>query len=152
MNILEGTILGMNTVVLDNRGKKIPYLKSFDTETLVAEMYVTVNGHCIVYPESLEPQTVTIQLPIGTMAIDKRTGMDIGKENAHIKVFVTKTRKFRARIKPPGGIPYEVTIGGSQWIKGKGREYEDEILRKCDLCFNTITNNFNQIYSVTLKK
>lgn len=152
MKILEGTVLGMNTIILDNEGRQVSYLKSFDTETLVAEMYVTVNGRCIVYADTQEPQTVVIQLPVGTRAVDRETGLDFGKKRGDVKVFVAKSRNFRARITLPGEIPYEVTVGGSQWVKGKGREYEDEILRKCALVFNTITNNFNQIYSVTLKK
>lgn len=48
----------------------------------------------------------------------------------HIKVFVTKNDRFRASITEPDGTKYEVTIGGEEWFKGKGRKYQDEIRRK----------------------
>lgn len=51
-----------------------------------------------------------------------------------IKVFVTRTGKFRAKIKEGRhSIPYEVTIGGNEWDKGKGRGYEERIVEKCEL-------------------
>ena len=55
-------------------------------------------------------------------------------EKVRIKVFVTKTRKFRAKIQEgKKAIPYEVTIGGESWQKGKGRQFEKEIERKCKI-------------------
>lgn len=51
----------------------------------------------------------------------------------HIKVFVTKNLRFRAKIQEPTGVSYEVTIGGAEWSKGKGREHEDRIRKKCEL-------------------
>jgi hypothetical protein len=45
-----------------------------------------------------------------------------------IKVFVTKTHKFRAKIEEPGEPPYEVTINGDMWKQGKGRTHRRRIL------------------------
>jgi len=60
---------------------------------------------------------------------------------AQIKVFVTKTREFRAKIKEnKGAIPYEITIGGESWENGKGRQYEKEIKRKCELLIVTLNS------------
>jgi len=53
------------------------------------------------------------------------------EDRPQIKVFVTKTRKFRAKIKDSkNSIPYEVTIGGDSWLHGKGREHEEAIMNK----------------------
>ena len=58
-----------------------------------------------------------------------------------IKVFVTKTREFRAKIKEnKEAVPYEVTVGGESWENGKGREYEEEIKRKCELLIVTLSS------------
>lgn len=53
--------------------------------------------------------------------------------NTHIKLFVTKNYKFRAVIDEYNtlserNVTYEVTIGGEQWRKGKGRKHEKRIL------------------------
>ena len=59
-----------------------------------------------------------------------------------IKVFVTKTLEFRAKIKDnKEAIPYEVTIGGVSWSKGKGKEYEKQIKKKCQLLNKSILIN-----------
>ncbi len=59
---------------------------------------------------------------------------------AQIKVFVTKTYEFRAKIKATkDSVPYEVTVGGDSWNNGKGREYEQEIKRKCELLISALT-------------
>ncbi len=45
-----------------------------------------------------------------------------------VKVFITKSNKFRAKIKEKrNSVPYEVTIGGNEWKKGKGRKFEEKI-------------------------
>lgn len=44
------------------------------------------------------------------------------------KVFITKTRKFRARVSGPGIIDYEVTVGGKKWESGIGKQHTDEIM------------------------
>lgn len=49
-----------------------------------------------------------------------------------IQVSATATNKFRARVYEIGqgkpGAMYEVTVGGEEWIKGKGRAWRTEIL------------------------
>lgn len=52
------------------------------------------------------------------------------KPKVKIKVFVTKTLKFRAFVKEPGQMPYEVTVGGKSWEEGKGREFEEKIVER----------------------
>ena len=48
-----------------------------------------------------------------------------------IDVWFTKTLKLRCKIKESrDSIPYEVTIGGFSWNEGKGRKYEDKIIKK----------------------
>jgi len=48
-----------------------------------------------------------------------------------IRVFVTKTMKFRAEIREPGEPKYEVTVNGQEWKKGKGARYWVSIYQKC---------------------
>ena len=58
-----------------------------------------------------------------------------------IKVFVTKTKEFRAKIKEnKEALSYEVTIGGESWENGKGRKYEKDIKRKCELLIATLNS------------
>ena len=62
-------------------------------------------------------------------------------DKPQIKVFVTKTKEFRAKIKETKeAIPYEVTIGGERWKNGKGRKYEKDIKRKCELLMATLNS------------
>ena len=63
------------------------------------------------------------------------------KEKLHIKVFLTKGLQFRAHVKEPGKPAYEVTIGGQEWLKGKGRKHEDQILVKAVRIDSIVTNN-----------
>ena len=58
-----------------------------------------------------------------TAAQDKKK-----EKKTYIKVYVTKTMRFRARVEEPDKPPYEVTIGGNQWKQGKGSEYKNRIL------------------------
>jgi len=51
-------------------------------------------------------------------------------KKASVKVFITSTNKFRAKITEPGVPAYEVTIGGRAWKRGKGRAHIDVILIK----------------------
>jgi hypothetical protein len=55
------------------------------------------------------------------------------KDKPHIKIFITKNLKFRVKVKEPTGKSYEVTVGGTEWLKGKGREYEKVIRKKCEI-------------------
>jgi hypothetical protein len=62
-------------------------------------------------------------------------------DKAQIKVFITKSREFRAKIKEnEESVPYSVTIGGKSWENGKGRQYEKEIKRKCELLIVTLNS------------
>lgn len=49
----------------------------------------------------------------------------------YIKVFITKSNKFRAQVceilHGGGKNQYEVTIGGKEWLKGKGSKYKTDI-------------------------
>lgn len=61
-----------------------------------------------------------------------------------IKVFISKSREFRVRIKEgKESIPYEVTVGGESWKKGKGRSYEKQIKRKCELLVLAMSDKLN---------
>lgn len=48
----------------------------------------------------------------------------------NIKVFVTKNRKFRARIKPYNAPAFEVTVGGKKWDEGHYGQYQAAIHAK----------------------
>jgi hypothetical protein len=53
------------------------------------------------------------------------------KHYPSVEVFVTKTLKFRAKIRESIELPsYEVTIGGESWQAGKGRGHEARIEEK----------------------
>lgn len=71
------------------------------------------------------------------------------EKNKHypkVEVFVTKGNKFRARIRESITEPtYEVTIGGEEWGKGKGRNHEQKIVSEmnkilADLGTEFVTN------------
>lgn len=47
-----------------------------------------------------------------------------------ISVFITKTLKFRAWVKEFGKVPYQVTVGGESWKRGKGQKYKKAIIIK----------------------
>lgn len=64
---------------------------------------------------------------------------------AQVKVFVTKSRQFRAKIKEPGEPPYEVTVGGKSWSLGKGREYEDRIVHKLQYLVQQMTDKLAEL-------
>jgi len=63
------------------------------------------------------------------------------KEKLHIKVFITRGFKFRANIKEPGKPAYEVTVGGKEWLKGKGRQYQDQIFVKAGIASGRVMQN-----------
>lgn len=52
---------------------------------------------------------------------------------ATIRVFVTKSWEFRAKVEPHDkDTPnFEVTVGGKSWNEGKGQPWQNKILRKC---------------------
>ena len=66
-----------------------------------------------------------------------------------IKVFITKSGKFRAQIKEGKRSEYyEVTIGGEMWKNGKGREFEDVIIGKCQFLVKKINKNFEKLHGI----
>ena len=81
------------------------------------------------------------------------------KHTTEILVYITKSGKFRARIKPMGVPAYEVTIGGFNWMDGLADELYDLIFNKIEKLHDRVTveknrlfkkNNYNgklQIYS-----
>jgi len=63
-----------------------------------------------------------------------------------IKVFITKSGKFRAEIKEGKRSEYyQVTIGGEMWKNGKGREFEDVIMEKCRFLVKKINENLYKL-------
>lgn len=77
------------------------------------------------------------------IAKDSGYGISKLKNKPQIKVFITKTKKFRAKIRETKDtIPYEVTIGGKSWKDGKGRKYEVTIKHKCELLLNSMKDEF----------
>jgi hypothetical protein len=65
-------------------------------------------------------------------------------EKTHIRLFITKTNKFRAEIKEPNNT-YQVTVGGYMWKRGKGAEYSDIILSKIEQRLKNLTEQFGTI-------
>lgn len=65
------------------------------------------------------------------------------KHYPKVEVFVTKGRQFRASIRESLIEPtYEVTIGGEEWGKGKGRNHEKEIISKMDTILAQLNSEF----------
>lgn len=62
------------------------------------------------------------------------------KPKTHIKLFITKTCKFRAIIQEPKQFRYEVTIGGKSWQEGKGRAHEQRIHEKIRHLLSIVAN------------
>ena len=61
-------------------------------------------------------------------------------DGVHIKVFITKSCKFRVIVKEGDKPSYEVTVGGNSWVNGKGREYEERIRVKCNSIVSSLTD------------
>ena len=70
----------------------------------------------------------------------------IDNNEPYVEVFVTKNNKLRAYISNNLGLSYEVTIGGKEWKKGKGKEHKEIIKEKCLRLIDKLTdiyiNNF----------
>ena len=67
-------------------------------------------------------------------------------DKPEIKVFVTKKRQFRARIKEnKNSIPYEVTIGGKSWWSGTGRKHEKTIIKRCRIILTVLISRMTDI-------
>jgi len=70
------------------------------------------------------------------------------KEKLHIKVFITRGLKFRAQIKEPGKPAYEVTVGGKEWQKGKGRQFQDQVFVKAGYAVARVVQNLNADFEI----
>lgn len=67
------------------------------------------------------------------------TEQNAKKHFPKVEVFVTKTMKFRARIRESVEVPsYEVTIGGEEWQKGKGQNHKEAIISKMDTILSAL--------------
>lgn len=66
-------------------------------------------------------------------------------DKVYIKLVITKTNKFRVNIKEPNEVAYEVTVGGEEWNKGKGRKYESEIIAKIQKRIEDLAEQFSDI-------
>jgi len=64
------------------------------------------------------------------------------KNKTHVKVFMTKTLRFRARITEAGKPAYEVSIGGKNWAENVGRLYEPIIILKINRIMDTLFKNY----------
>jgi len=76
----------------------------------------------------------------------------VEKKNKHypkVEVFVTKGNKFRARIRESITEPtYEVTIGGEEWQKGKGRNHWQRI----ELLMDKILKGLGEEYGKAINR
>ena len=69
------------------------------------------------------------------------------KRQINIDVFVTRGGVFRAKIKAyKNMVPYEVTIGGKEWSRGKGRGYEARIKDKCRRLLNKLEGEYKSTW------
>lgn len=59
-------------------------------------------------------------------------------EKVYIKVFVTKTKEFRAEISQIGKPGSEITVGGQNWRRGYFKEFHGRILGKCTLLLENL--------------
>lgn len=65
------------------------------------------------------------------------------KHYPKVEVFVTKTMKFRARIRESVETPsFEVSVCGEEWAKGKGKNHEQEVIQKMNDILATLNTEF----------
>ena len=62
-----------------------------------------------------------------------------------VKVFVTKTRKFRAIISGPSKPTYEVTVGGKNWRLGLGKEHVEQVASQIAKLVKDINKEAHQL-------
>ena len=72
-------------------------------------------------------------------------GPDIQFNTAEIKVYVTKSGKFRAKIKEKDKVGYEVSLGGKNWKLGIGRKFETTILKKAAILSRSLIDQLNKL-------
>lgn len=74
--------------------------------------------------------------------------------DAYIKVFITKTQKFRAEIceaiptynNPRSYVKTEIIVGGQEWNNGKLKEYHKSILEMCDVLMEELDKKLESYY------
>lgn len=71
---------------------------------------------------------------------------DWHNKEPHIEVFISKSLQFRAKIKEEGNPAYEVTVGSSEWNKGKGRVYEERIKNKCKKLADAVNQRYLKVF------
>lgn len=74
MLIKEGSELGMHTKIYNKAGKQIRYVKSFDTETKEAVMYVVKGTTGILKRDGWDNPIMETKILSNCIAIDSRTG------------------------------------------------------------------------------
>ncbi len=73
----------------------------------------------------------------------KADSEDAKKHYPKVEVFVTRHFNFRASIRESILEPtYEVTIGGEEWGKGKGRNHEQEIVQQMNNILAKLNSEF----------
>jgi hypothetical protein len=71
------------------------------------------------------------------------TEQNAKKHYPKVEVFATKNMKFRARIRESVEVPsYEVTIGGQEWQKGKGKAFKQVIAEKAETIVSALIAEF----------
>lgn len=53
-----------------------------------------------------------------------------------IRIFVTRNYRFRARVEPLDGTPFEITVGGQNWNHGCARMTADHRRRIAEKCYD----------------
>ncbi len=101
-----------------------------------------------------EPSEIIKECKASIDHIIKAESEEANKHYPKIEVFVTKGGKFRASIRESITEPtYEVTVGGEEWQKGKGRNHEQDIVAKMDSIIATLNSEFVvQSASVMIKE
>lgn len=69
-----------------------------------------------------------------------------------IKVYVTRSFKFRASVQVPGQKRQEVTLGGKTWKEGKLGEYHPEIIKKASDLLATLRNEMKDVRAEKYEK
>lgn len=67
------------------------------------------------------------------------------KPTTDIMVYITKSGKFRARIKPKGVPAYEVTVGGINWMEGLANEFTQSIQIKMLSLYERVTSEKDRL-------
>lgn len=80
-----------------------------------------------------EPSEIISECKASIDLMIKSESEEANKHYPKVEVFVTKAMNFRAKIRESITEPtYEVTIGGGEWGKGKGRNHQAKIQEQMD--------------------